>query len=619
MACFLHLPALTSFSADEDQRLLLYVDYVCTNMGLSVPWDEIAAKMEPRDPALGEKPMTGEAIKQHIAKLRGHRDSKGYDVPPKLDRSARRQAAEGKNTLQTPAPTPRKVGPFPPLMSARSKPQIPQAETAAPVKKESSLLAPLSKSKQKKAEKAMKAQVGGISNDTSAANARALKGTAGGAKLTNGKRGRRPAAAAEEDEYRDDFTSIGVTADRRLRQPERKDYTGMAPDSEGIGIKDEPESDDDLPLSKRRNTTQRSGGRKKAVVSLMVDTVNRWNNRDAAPVADESADKSPEAEPAVEPSENNFSDDCHQPQVTHAAPPTDTDLPFQRDVGFQAVEPYGRAGDGFGADPFRPNWPQNESGHPSPLDDSFMMGPRMPAPHGPVHGFGLQGGGGFMCPQTSPKFGHVGQQTTSHELSFTSSPLFGNLSSGTFAPTDFGSGFGSDYSQLPSRVTSQNSSFSNTQDLHDRFGANSRNGMLGGLPLVSPNMTMSERTTPSHPLTSPATLENGHQYPDYTGSQVSPSLAGPALIPSGLGISMPQSCGANFMSPIIANTNQALPSTEVHDSRFTQSVPSNIGMDIFGVPSPHDHAFSFNDFVDDMETHASLAPLPSNDFVGFVG
>lgn len=609
------LQALTFLSADEDQRLLLYVDYVCTNMGLSVPWDDIAAKMEPRDPALGEKPMTGEAIKQHIAKLRGHRESKGYDVPPKLDRNARRQAAEGKNTLQTPAPTPRKVGPFPPFMSARSKPQIPQGETAPPVKKESSLLAPLSKSKQKKAEKAMKAQFSGISNHTSATNARALKGTTGGVKTTNGKRGRRPAAAAEEDEYRD-FTSIGVTADRQLRQPERKDYTGMAPDSEGIGIKDEPESDDDLPLSKRRNTTQKSGGgRKKAVVSLFVDTVNRWNNRDAAPVADESADKSPEAAPAVEPSENNLGDDVNHPRVTHAAPPADTGLPFHRDADFQAAEPYGCAGDGFGADPFRTNWPQNESGHPSPLDDSFMMGPRMSAPHGPVHGFGLQGGGGFMCPQTSPTFGHVSQQTTSHELPCTSSPLFGNLSSGTFAPTDFGSGFGSDYSQLPSRITSQKSSFSNTQDLHDPFGANSRNVILGGLPLVP----LSEWATPSHQLTSPADFETGHQYPDYTDSQVSPAGAGPTLTPSGLGISMPQSSGANFLSPIIANTNQALPSTEVHDSRFTQSVPSNIGMDIFGVPSPRDHAFSFNDFVDDIETHAGFAPLPSNDFVNFVG
>lgn len=73
------------------------------------------------------------------------------------------------------------------------------------------------------------------------------------------------------------------------------------------------------------------------------------------------------------------------------------------------------------------------------------------------------------------------------------------------------------------------------------------------------------------------------------------------------------------MSPVIANADKALPSIEVHDSRFTQSVPSNIGMNIFGVPGPHDHAFSFNDFVDDMETHVGLAPLPSNDFVNSVG
>lgn len=45
---------LTTLAADEDQKLLLYIDFVCTEKGVALPWDSIAATMEPRDAAKGE-------------------------------------------------------------------------------------------------------------------------------------------------------------------------------------------------------------------------------------------------------------------------------------------------------------------------------------------------------------------------------------------------------------------------------------------------------------------------------------------------------------------------------------------------------------------------------------
>jgi hypothetical protein len=627
------LQVLTISTADEDQKLLLYVDYVCTELGISMPWDAIAAKMEPRDQAAGEKPMTGEAIKQHLAKLRAHRATKGHDVPPPLDRGIRRQAAAGKNTLHTPAPTPKKGGAFPSTLSARSKSAASITQTGTPVKKESSLLAPLSKSKQKKAEKAMRDALGITTGGTPAASSRAIKTAVAGVKLATGKRGRRPAAA--EVEYHDDSTPIGIATERQLRHPERKDYSGMTLDPEHISIKDEPESEDDMPLSKRRNTARRSGGRKKGAAGLLDDAHHLWDSRDVEATANVSAAQSPEAEPVVEPVINEPSNAGHlqeesnqhqvclpgtpnepsngssmqensnQSQFAHSQAPIATGLPLYHDVGYQVFGPHGRSNQELSGDVLPSSWPQIASGHPSPMDGSFTIGHQAPGHQGAGHGLHLQGGsaGYFAIPQTSPMFDHRGQQVVGNELHYASSPLHASLSSGTLPGTDFSSGFGSDASQLASRVTSQNSSFSNTQGLENPFGGTNCNGMIGGLPILTPNASFSDWATPT-----------GHHYPDYSTSQA--DFADPSFTASGLGISMPPSCGDNFGRSTVACADYALPSTEVRDSHLAQPSTPSMGMNDFGLASPHDQPFGFDTFVDDMEIHAGFAQLPGHDMVG---
>jgi hypothetical protein len=603
------LQVLNPFTADEDQKLLLYVDYVCTELGISMPWDAIAAKMEPRDEAAGEKPMTGEAIKQHLAKLRAHRANKGHDVPPPLDRGIRRQAAAGKNTLHTPAPTPKKGGPFPSTLPARSKSAASITQTGTPVKKGSSLLAPLSKSKQKKAEKAMREALGMTTGGTLAASSRAIKTPVAGVKLATGKRGRRPAAA--EDEYHDDNTPIGMATERQLRHPERKDYSGMTFDPENINIKDEPESEDDMPLSKRRNTARRSGGRKKGAAGLLDDAHHLWDSRDAETTANVSAAKSPEAEHVVEPVINEPSngssvqENSNQSQFARSRAPIATGLAFYHDVGHQVGGPHSRSNQELSGDVLPSSWPQIASGHPSPMDGSFTIGHQAPGHQGAGHGLHFPGGsaGYFAIPQTSPMFDGHGQKVVGNELHYASSPLHASLSSGTLPGTDFSSGFGSDSSQLASRVTSQNSSFSNTQGLENPFGGTNCNGMIGGLPILTPNASFSDWATPT-----------GHHYPDYSISQA--DFADPSFTASGLGISMPSSCGDNFGRSTVACADYALPSTEVRDSHLAQPSTPSMGMNDFGVASPHDQPFAFDNFVDDMEIHAGFAQLPGHDMVG---
>jgi hypothetical protein len=644
---FRHAASTKSSTADEDQKLLLYVDYVCADMGVSIPWDAIAAKMEPRNEAAGEKPMTGEAIKQHLAKLRVHRTNEGHDVPPPLDRAARRQTAAGKNALHTPAHTPKKGGPFPSTTSARSKLAASNTQTGTPVKKESSLLAPLSKSKQKKADKAMNAALGITGRDTPAASSRVIKTLAGGTKPATGKRGRRPAVA--EDEYHDDNNApTGMATGRQLRHPERKDYSGMTLDLDHTNIKDEPESEDDMPLSKRRNTAARSGGRKKGAAGLLDDAHHLWDSRDEETAANVSAAKSPEAEHVVEPvisgpsnvsslqeksnqhqvcllgTPNELSNGCnvqessHQSQFVHSRAPIVTGLPLYHNVDYQVGGLQDRPNQEFSSDALPTSWPQIASGHPSPMDDSFAVGHQAPGHQGPGHGQHVQGGsaGYFIIPHASPMYGHQGQQIIGSELPFGSSPLHASLSSGTFPGTDLSLGFSSDSSQLASRLTSQNSSFSNTQGLENPFGGTNCNGTIGGLPICTPNTSFSDFATPSNLFTSPGDFNTGHHYPDYTTSQVSHGFADPSFTASGLGISMPPSCGDNFGCSTVASADYALPSTEVRHSHLAQPSTPIMGMNDFGLASPHDQPFGFDSFVDDMEINAGFAQLPNNDFVG---
>jgi hypothetical protein len=617
---------LTTLAADEDQKLLLYIDFVCTEKGVALPWDAIAATMEPRDAAKGEKPMTGEAIKQHLAKLRDHRDAQGHAVPPKLDRGARRSIV-GKNTPSTPAPTPRKSsgvgGPpvFPKLASfGRGKPGKAQgAEKETRVKKGSSLVAPVSKSKQLKAEKAMKAAfLSSGSLDTPATASRGGKAV-GGLKGATGGRGRRSATAAAaaavatEDEDRDDTASSGVVRGRQSRRPERKVYTGMAPDLEELGIKNEPESEDDLPLSKRRNTGQTLGGRKKAAIGLMDDTVQMWQNRNGKSTVGESAAQSPEVQQSIEQvvgvpgngsgDSNDQDGDAGFSQATLGEVPNNDFLSggshYQEDfrvpqapivnnstemnyfafnpVNYQAQGANGPLHQQRSVESANALYSDIGSGYPSPMDLSFMD----------YQAYGRRDGASGQISLSGPSNNYTGQLSNDHTL--TSSPAYD--SSATFPGSD-----------PASRNTSTNTSFSNTQGLQDPFTGNYCNGHFGGLPANS--MTLGNWC--AQPIET--ATETGHQYPGYTGSQGPSSCVNPTFIAPtsgvGLGISQPHMGGSNFELPTETKVGDAYPFLD-------QPVAPAFGMamESSDIGEQNDPFPGMGDFIDG----SYLGPLPGLD------
>ena len=64
--------------------------------GIHIPWDLVAKEVEPH--------LTGEAMKQHLVKLRGAREENGRKVPEKLEKSARRKTSKLAGTgFTTPA------------------------------------------------------------------------------------------------------------------------------------------------------------------------------------------------------------------------------------------------------------------------------------------------------------------------------------------------------------------------------------------------------------------------------------------------------------------------------------------------------------------------------------
>lgn len=546
----LHVTEANTPAADEDQKLLLYIDYVCTEKDVALPWDSIAATMEPRDAAKGERPMTGEAIKQHLAKLRDHRAGEGHAVPPKLERGARRSLV-GKNTPSTPAPSPRKAsgfgGPptFPKMVSfGRGKAQGPEKET--PMKKGSSLVAPVSKSKQKKAEKAKReALLSSGSGDLSL-----------GGKLVEaitGKRGRRQAAAAAafatEDEDRYDTPSSGVPRGRQSHRPERKHYTGTDSDLAELGIKNEPESEDDLPLSKRRNTGQTLEGKKKTATGLMGDAARMWQNRNGKPTIDGSAAQSPQVHQSIEqvvrlPSTsnrnnqerdaglsqatlsggNNYQKDFPLPQTTVGGNPNETSFAFNP-VNYQGHPMHSRLDQERSSDAYNALYLPIESAYPSPMDYSIAEYQALRRTDGaPGH---------IFVPRHSNNY--TGQLSNDHPL--TSSPAFD--SSTTFP--------GSDVPQSASRNNSTNTSFSSTQGLQDPYAES--NSYFAGLPIQGPQTMGSWSSQPAHTAAETG-FDAGHQYPGYTDSQAASGCVNPTFITPtsglGLGISQSHSGGNNF-------------------------------------------------------------------------
>ncbi|KAK4540007.1 hypothetical protein LTR36_009905 [Oleoguttula mirabilis] len=81
---------LIRWDPDLDQLVLLCVDYCCTKQGILIPWDDVAGMVAPH--------LTGEAVKQHLAKITKYRQEEGHIVPPKLDRGQRRKPSAAAAT-----------------------------------------------------------------------------------------------------------------------------------------------------------------------------------------------------------------------------------------------------------------------------------------------------------------------------------------------------------------------------------------------------------------------------------------------------------------------------------------------------------------------------------------
>lgn len=628
---------LTTFAADEDQKLLLYIDYVCAEQAVTLPWDDIASTMEPRNPSIGEKPMTGEAIKQHLAKLRDHRISEGYDVPPKLDRNARRQAIAGKISLQTPAPTPRKFG----VSGGQGKGKV---EVEGPAKKESTLLAPISKAKQKKAEQAKKAA--GIGND--GGKGPATDGPGVGGKGVTGKRGRR--SAIKKDDDPDSGAAAGGSSARQPRHPERKNYAGMAPGPEDSNIKNEPDSENDQPLFKRRNVARKSGASKPAVLGLYNDTVRRWNNRGTKTAADEATAQSA----GVERPKDHFitvpNDSDHDQQSDHDLPKVPQTAPimsngaeftFCRNINYQGPGPYGvpdQQGINFGS-----SWPQQlQSGHPSPMDDTFMPpqtgmypgpGQTVNLPYGkdssamPQTPFTPLACGnanqqvendlvGPQTPFTPLAFGNMNQQTSGFDA-FNSSPTYGSFSSHTLPGTNFDQSFDPALSNSASRNTSFDSSLVSANDLQDPFGGGNIDGSFGGLPAAMPaanpnnwaNATISHAPTRFAGL---ASLDTGFHQPVDIGGQNLPDYVEPSMPGAGLGISVPQASGDAFHPATMSSADHANVKNELPSSHLSQPATPFMASG-YDLAHPQD---SFGDFAHSLIGHANLSHIPDNDIFG---
>lgn len=70
--------------AEKDQLVLLTVDHVCAKKGIPIPWEEVAKEVSPN--------LSGEAIKQHLVKVRMYRIENDQQVPEKLEKGTRRKA-----------------------------------------------------------------------------------------------------------------------------------------------------------------------------------------------------------------------------------------------------------------------------------------------------------------------------------------------------------------------------------------------------------------------------------------------------------------------------------------------------------------------------------------------
>lgn len=224
--------------------------------------------MEPRDPSKGKLPMTGEAIKQHLAKIRDHRIAEGRRVPPKLSRGARRSAAALQAIAHPLADEAKRIYGSGGAQSRAKGSQAKAENTAQPRK--STLLAETTASRRKAQQQKAKVEQKKVATEQKAA------GTGVGTKRGATKRTRKQQSAAESTGEVEGGNS--PTGTWQLRPTEPKNYAETPTDGlEQTGIKDEDHSDDE-PLVKKAKRAHGSTVKPKS--GLLNDTVHRWNNRD---------------------------------------------------------------------------------------------------------------------------------------------------------------------------------------------------------------------------------------------------------------------------------------------------------------------------------------------------
>ncbi|KAK4501225.1 hypothetical protein PRZ48_007032 [Zasmidium cellare] len=84
---------------EKDQLVLLCIEYIVGREGVELDWDLVAKEVEPY--------CTGEAIKQHLSKLRAARLSASQKNPPKLTRKTIINARKKGNPLLDTSKTPK--------------------------------------------------------------------------------------------------------------------------------------------------------------------------------------------------------------------------------------------------------------------------------------------------------------------------------------------------------------------------------------------------------------------------------------------------------------------------------------------------------------------------------
>lgn len=201
--------------ASEDQGVLLFVDHVCLKNGIPIPWDEVAKLVG------GDRNLSGEAIKQHLAKVRAYRVEHGQLVPDKLEKGIRRRASLAGSSANE--ETPQKGG----RPKKIKKEEVDGEEAAEKPKKGSSLLY----FKTPKKTKAPKAEAGTNSSGSTTCRGGGRKKKSdtdasgegvGTPKASTGKRGRKKQTVEEEDG--DELAPESPTKKPRTRAKPRVDY-----------------------------------------------------------------------------------------------------------------------------------------------------------------------------------------------------------------------------------------------------------------------------------------------------------------------------------------------------------------------------------------------------------